>query len=146
MIRGMLVAGALVAGVSSVMAQSDPIAERQEIMKKNNQEIRGLTNMLKGSVPFDLAKVQTALKGTAADYKKVSTLFPDNSQTGHETRALPKIWTDRAGFDAAMVKLISATEAAQTSIKDEASFKTEFPKVSGACDACHDVYRAPRQR
>ncbi len=145
MIRGMLVAGALIAGLSSVMAQSDPIAERQEIMKKNNQEIRTLSNMQKGSVPFDLAKAQTALKGTSTDYKKVATLFPDNSQTGHETRARPNVWTDKAGFDAAMVKLISAAESAQASIKDEASFKTEFPKVSAACDSCHDTYRAPRR-
>ncbi|MDB5546359.1 MAG: cytochrome [Hyphomicrobiales bacterium] len=145
MIRGVLVAGALIAGLSSVMAQSDPIAERQQVMKKNNQEIRTLTNMLKGAAPFELDKVQATLKGTAADYKKVAALFPATSQTGGETRALPKIWTDKPAFDASMAKLISAAESAQVAIKDEASFKTEFPKVSAACDACHDTYRAPRK-
>lgn len=144
MLRGMLVVGALIAGLSSVMAQSDPVAERQQVMKKNNQELRVLTNMQKGAAPFELDKVQAALKGTVADYKKVATLFA-TSQTGGETRALPKIWTDKAGFDASMAKFIAVTESAQASIKDEASFKTEFPKVSAACDSCHDTYRAPRK-
>jgi cytochrome c556 len=145
MIRGVLVAGAFIAGLSSVMAQSDPIAERQQVMKKNSQELRLLTNMQKGAAPFELDKVQAALKGTVADYKKVATLFPANSQTGGETRALPKIWPDKPGFDASMAKFIAVTDAAQASIKDEASFKTEFPKVAAACDSCHDTYRAPRR-
>jgi hypothetical protein len=146
--RGILFAGALIVGLSSVsavIAQSDPIAERQQIMKKNNQELRPLTNVLRGSAPFELDKVQAALKGTVSDYKRVAVLWSTESQTGQETRALPKVWTDKAGFDAAMSRFIAMAEAAQGTIKDEVSFKAEFPKIMTACDSCHETYRAARR-
>lgn len=149
--RGMLLTGALIvtasvsAMSSSLMAQSDPIAERQQLMKRNSQELRPLIAAQKGSAPFDLTQTQAALKSIVADYRKAATLFPDNSQTGGDTRALPKIWTDKANFDAGFTKAIATVEAAQAAIKDEASFKAEFPKVLNSCDSCHETYRAPRR-
>lgn len=145
MIRGLLAGSVILASIAAVSAQSDPISERKEIMKKNGQAFRAVSDMQKGAAPFDPAKVQAVLKSTAVDYKKFATLFPDNSQTGGETRALPKIWTDKAGFDASMTKFIASVEAAQTAIKDEASLKTEVAKISGGCDSCHETYRAPRR-
>jgi cytochrome c556 len=38
--------------------------------------------------------------------------------------------------------LAKAAKAAEASIKDEASFKTEWPKVVGNCGGCHKEFRA----
>lgn len=145
MIRGMLAGLALVASVAAVSAQSDPIVERQQLMKKNGQDMRTLSNMQRGSAPFDLAKAQATLAGLVIDSRKAAALFPANSQTGGETRSLPKIWTEKAAFDASFAKFEATIVAAQAATKDEASFKGEFTKISNACDSCHEAYRAPRR-
>src|SRR4051794_26799468 len=144
MVRGMLVAGALIAGLSSVVAQSDPIAERQQMMKGMSQAGKAPAAMLKGEAPFDLAAVQTSLKTFADAGKKGPSLFPENSKTGHDTAALPAVWTKKADFDGQFAKFAEVATAAQASIKDEASFKSNFPNVVRACGGCHETYRAKR--
>ena len=147
MSRELLIATAFVAGLSSVaaVAQNNVIAERQQLMKQNLQANRTMTNMLKGTEPFDLAKVQATLKGFATDYHKLPGLFPPGSEAGGETRALPKIWAEKAKFDQVNADFEKAVSVASAAIKDEASFKVEFPKVVANCDTCHDAYRAPRR-
>jgi cytochrome c556 len=99
---------------------------------------------LKGEAPFDLAAVQTALKTFAEAGKKGPSLFPENSKTGHDTAALPAVWTNKADFDAQFAKFAEAATAAQASIKDEASFKATFPGVVRGCGGCHETYRAKK--
>jgi cytochrome c556 len=144
MVRGILVAGALIAGLSSVAAQSDPIAERQQMMKGMSQAAKGPGAMLKGEAPFDLAAVQTSLKSFADAGKKGPTLFPENSKTGHDTAALPAVWTKKADFDGQFTKFAEVATAAQASIKDEATFKATYPNVLKSCGGCHETYRAKK--
>lgn len=70
------------------------------------------------------------------------TLFPADSKTGGETKALPSIWENKAKFDGIFAKLDTDLAAAITAVKDEASFKAEAPKVLGNCGACHNDFRA----
>jgi cytochrome c556 len=140
----MLAGLALVAGVAAVSAQSDPIAERQQLMKGQSQAARAPGAMLKGEAPFDLAAVQATLKTFADGAKKAPALFPENSKTGHDTAALPAVWTAKADFDGQFAKFGETVALAQTSIKDEASFKANFPGVLKACGTCHETYRAKK--
>ena len=146
MIRGMFVAAALVVGLSSVaaIAQNAAIAERQQLMKGLSQAGRAPGAMLKGEQAFDLAAVQTSLKTFADTAKKAPSLFPAGTETGNDTAALPKVWSDKADFDAKWAKFGADAEAAQVSIKDEASFKANFPGVVRACGGCHESYRAKK--
>lgn len=144
MIRRFLVAGILLAGVTGVMAQSDPIAERQQLMKNVSQAARAPGAMLKGEAPFNLEQVQATLKVFAESAKKAPTLFPENSKTGHDTAALPKVWTDKADFEAKFASWEKEAVALQASIKDEASFKAGFPNVMKSCGGCHESYRAKK--
>ncbi len=146
MIRGMFVAAALVVGLSSVaaLAQNATIAERQQLMKGLSQAGRTPGAMLKGEQAFDLAAVQTSLKTFADTAKKAPGLFPAGTETGNDTAALPKIWSDKADFDAKWAKFGADAEAAQASIKDEATFKANFPGVVRACGTCHEPYRAKK--
>jgi len=145
--RGILFAGALIVGLSSVsavIAQSDPIAERQQAMKGLSQAARAPGAMLKGEAPFDLAAVQATLKTFADAAKKGPALFPDDSKTGRDTASLPAVWTNKSDFNMQFARFGEAAVAAQTSIKDEASFKANFPTVLKSCGGCHETYRAKK--
>jgi cytochrome c556 len=113
-------------------------------MKGLSQAGRAPGAMLKGDQAFDLAAVQASLKTFADTAKKAPTLFPAGTETGNDTAALPKVWSDKADFEAKWAKFGADAEAAQASIKDEASFKANFPGVVRACGGCHESYRAKK--
>ena len=70
-------------------------------------------------------------------------LFPDNSKSGGETRALPKIWSDRKGFDA---QIAAFAKAAAARPKDAEGLKKAFPAVGKVCGDCHEGYRAAAKK
>jgi cytochrome c556 len=140
--RSFLALAALIAGTGAVLAQApDPITARKDAFKSWGAAAREPGQMLRGEAAFDLAKAQNLLKTLAEGAPKMAALFPESSKSG-DTKALPVIWEKKADFDALFVKLANDATAAQAAIKDEASFKTELPKVLGNCGACHNTYRA----
>lgn len=143
MIRGIVAAGALVACLTSVMAQSNPIAERQQLMKNLSQASRAPGTMLKGETAFDLQVVQASLKTYADVAAKAPALFVQGAGSG-ETAALPAVYAKKADFDAKWAQFGKDATAAQVSIKDEASLKATLPGVLRACGACHEDYRAKK--
>lgn len=140
MIRTVLVVAGLGLGLTPVMAQSNPIAERQQTMKKVGGATREGAAMAKGDVPFDAAKAQAVFKTYADAAKIMPTLFPDTSKTGGDTTASPKIWEDQAGFKAAFAKFEADAETGMKAT-DLASFRTAFGAATKECGACHEVYR-----
>ena len=135
--------GVIAVGASLVYAQSAAIGQRQAILKTFGGAMKDPGGMLKGEIPFDLAKVQASLKVLAEGAPKLKDLFPDDSQSGAATEALPAIWANKADFVARFDKLAADATAATTAIKDEASFKAEWPKLGGNCGGCHKTYRKP---
>jgi cytochrome c556 len=142
MMRSIFVAGALALGVTAAVAQATNVIEqRQNLMKQNGAHTRTVSGMLRGQAPFDMAQVQTALQNYVAVGQQFHTLFPEDSKTGNNTKALPAIWENKADFTAQSLKLSQDAQAALTAIKDEATFKTEMPKVLGNCQSCHSKYQ-----
>ena len=137
-------AAALVFVAAVATADDSPIVQRKTILKGFGDATKPVAGMLKGEVPFDNAAVQKALATYVEGTKKLPALFPDNSKTGDETAALPKIWEDKAKFEGIYSKLGTDAAAAAVAIKDEASFKANIGKVLGNCKACHDDYRAKK--
>ena len=133
-----------VLATGAAIAQNDPIAQRKAILKDIGDATKPIAAMLKGEAAYDNAVVQKSLATIAGGSQKLPALFPDNSKTGGDTAALPKIWDEKAKFDDLFVKLTAAASAAQGSIKDEASFKTNIRSVLGSCKSCHDDYRAKK--
>ena len=97
--------------------------------------------MLRQEAPFDLAIVRTSLKTIAEGAPKLKTLFPDDSKSGAYTEALPMVWQKKDAFLAILDKLAATAAAAGTTVKDEATFRSEWGKVSANCRECHKVYR-----
>ncbi len=128
----------------AVVAQNDPIAQRKALMKAIGDTGRAPAAMLKGEQPFDLAAVQTALKAMQAAGKASLALYPDNSKSGGDTVALPKIWENKADFNAKLAKLESDATSGLSKITDEASFKASYPDILRGCGDCHRDYRGRR--
>jgi cytochrome c556 len=142
MIRIVLAALAVALGITVVVAQSDPIAARKALMKKNGEEAKIGTAMVKGEAPFDLAKMQTMFATFADSATKMPALFPDNSKTGGETAALPAIWENKADFDARMANFGKNANAAKAEIKDADTFKAKWGGFAkDNCGGCHEKYR-----
>lgn len=141
MIRTALVAAGLVLGLTAVVAQSDPIAERKAAMKAVGAATGLGAKIAKGEEAFDAAKVQGIFKTYIDTAKKMPTLFPDSSKTGGESTAAPKIWEDQAGFKAAFVKFEADATAGAAGATDLAGFRTAFGNVTKNCGSCHETYR-----
>ncbi len=127
--------------VSAVIAQSKAIGERREIMKGVGAAAKDGAAMARGSAPYDNVKAVEVFVVYANAAAKMPALFPDDSKSGGETTAAPKIWEDMAGFKAGFAKMESEAKAAQASVKDIDSFKTAFGAMGKQCGACHEVYR-----
>jgi cytochrome c556 len=144
LIRTVLAVTALVIGVATVSAQSDPIAARKALMKGNGDQAKIASAMLKGEAPFDLTKAKAVLASFEQAGEKGPALFPDNSKTGGETAALPKIWQDKADFDARLTKLAADAKAAAGTVTDLDSFKAAMGTIGKQCGGCHELYRAKK--
>jgi cytochrome c556 len=141
MIRTVLATMALAIGVTAVAAQSDPIAARKALMKANGDQAKIGAAMAKGEAPFDLDKAKKVFATFEESGVKAPDLFPDNSKTGGETAALPKIWEDKADFNAKLAKFAADSKAAASSVTDLDSFKTAWTGVVKQCGGCHETYR-----
>jgi cytochrome c556 len=136
---------ALAVGATVVLAQNTgAIAARKDAMKAFGAAFKDPADMAAGKAPFDLAKVQASLKKLEDLAPKGKTLFPDDSQKG-DTAALPVAFQNKADLFAKFDKLAADAKAAQAAIKDEASFKTEWPKIGANCGGCHKVYREAKK-
>lgn len=125
---------------TAVVAQSDVIQARKALMKDMGDQTKVAGAMAKGDVPFDAAKAAAIFKSYTDDGAKFGTLFPAGSETG-DTKAAPAIWSDRAGFDAALAKFKGDVAANIGKIGTEAGFKTAMAAVGDNCRACHQTYR-----
>lgn len=137
-----LLAAALVpAAAGLAVAQGDPIKERRAIMKAIGEQTDVGAAILKGQQPFDAAKAAAIFKTYADGAAKVGALFPEGSDKG-ETKATAAVWTDRAGFNAALAAFSKAVAENAGQATTEAGFKTAFTAVAETCRTCHRTFKA----
>ncbi len=145
MIRVLSVVLTLAVGVTAVYAQSSAITQRKEAMKAQAAAAKEPGAMMKGEAKFDLAKVHSSLAVYQEQAAKVKNFWPDDSKAGGETDAMPAIWEKKSDFLGRFDKFAADAKAATAAIKDEVSFKSEWPKVMSNCGGCHKEYRKPKQ-
>ena len=136
----------LILSVSAVLAQSDPVKEREDLMKGNQKGADVVVAMMTGKAPYDAKAVDAAFAQWADTAQKLPGLFPDNSKTGGDNRASPKIWVNKKDFDAKAAEFAKAV--ADNRAKAEASLeglRAAIPVVGEACDNCHKEYRLSKR-
>ena len=141
---GAVLTGAL--GIGLAFAQANPIKERMELMEANGKAMKIASDMAKGEKPFDAKAAADAMKSINASVDKFVTLFPDGSEKGMDTRALPAIWKNKQDFTDWGKQLKEDTAKAQTAAASGLDgFKTAVAEVGKTCGGCHKDYRAEKK-
>jgi cytochrome c556 len=145
-VRAILAALAVGLSVGAAIAQQDPVTIREDLMKKNNDHAKVVVQMMRGQAPFDAAAVDAAFAQWADTAQKLPRLFPDNSKTGGDNRASPKIWLNKKDFDAKAAAFAKAVAENHDTAKSSLDgLRAAIPVVGKACDNCHEDYRLSKQ-
>ncbi len=145
MLRTAGLAAALLVPAALAAASPAVIAERQAGFRLLRDSMEAIQRVVQLRGPN--AEALPHARAIAEQAPKIKTLFPPGSDTGGNTRALPSIWTDRAGFervaDAFTAQSNSLLAAAQGT--DQRALAQAFEATAAACGACHRPYRAPQR-
>ena len=142
--RMLIVGGALLLGMGAVWAQQDSAKEAQTLMKGNGKNAGAMSAMVKGEKPYDQATVDSALAQFEDTAKKLPTLFPASAKgvkLDGDYSTSPKVWEDKAGFDAKIASFAKTVSEAKGKIKDLDSLKANMPAIGKECGGCHETYR-----
>ena len=134
-------AGAMVGGTTIALAQDDVIKQRQENRKQTAATMRAIKGVIDAKGDVKTVVPQAAkLKELEATFIK---MFPAGSDKG-DTKALPTVWSDMAGFPAASKNADAAFDklAAAAGSGDLAAVTAAFGDTGKACGACHEKFRA----
>src|SRR5215472_9509959 len=124
------------------------VLARQTHYKELGKVFGGIGAELRKDAPDKaaIAADATTANGLA---QQLPTWFPKGSgpEAGVKTAAKAEIWSDAAGFDAAVAKLQAETGklADAAAGGDVDAIKAQFRATAGACNACHEKYRAPAE-
>lgn len=140
----------LAAGAALAQAPASPgaqaVAQRQQNFKQLGRAFKGLMDEMKKPAPDKavLAANATRMNDLA---KQEANWFPKGSgpEAGVKTGAKPIIWSDPAGFAAAVKRLQGETGKLQqvAASGDVAALRVQAQATGGACKNCHDKYRVP---
>ena len=134
-----LLALALPAGLA--WAQADAIGQRQAGLKRMAQQLQAVKAVVDGG--GDARAAAAPAQEMVSFFQGFPALFPPGSDKG-ETKALPSVWSDRAGFEGASATMLAAAQKLQAAANagDAAALSAAFREAGGACGACHRGYRA----
>lgn len=120
----------------------DPIELRQTGLDLLAGNFAGIKAVI--TAKGDLKTLENPAKAMQRWAMVMPTLFPKGSETGHNTKALPEIWSDSAGFQKAAAALGDAAGKLAVAARagDADAVATEFKAVGDACGACHRGFRA----
>jgi cytochrome c556 len=132
---------AVSAATTIAWAQADVIKERQENRKQTAAAMRAIKGIIDAKGATSGAVEQAAkLKTLQVAFDK---MFPPGSDKG-DSKALPAVWTDSAGFEAAGKNAVAAYDKLSVAAGsgDMAALTAAFGDAGKACGACHDKFRA----
>ncbi len=120
----------------------DLIAVRQAAFSLNNGSFGFIRSVV--AAKGDVKPLEAPAKAIAKWAAVIPTMFPKGTETGDDTKALPEIWSDPAGFQKAAATMgTAATKLADAAKAGDAEAVAADTKVLGeACGGCHRPYRA----
>lgn len=143
-IKSITLSTLFIAGVA--IAGSDPIKTRQHLMEDTRDAAKVIGGMLKQEQTFDAEAAMAAFKVWKKTALEAGDLFPEGSETGHETEAKASIWTDRDGFNQKMADFNTQVDAAIAASPDSLeALKGAAGPVFKTCKGCHEGYRVEKE-
>jgi cytochrome c556 len=142
-LRLALCAAGLLAGMGIAHAEGlDPIAVRQTAMALTGGDFMFLRSVV--AAKGDVKPLEAPAKAIARWTTMIPLVFPAGSDKGGETKALPEIWSDRAGFEkyARMAGEIATRIAVAAKAGDAETVASDTKLLGEQCSGCHKAYRA----
>lgn len=147
--QALSVALALSAAALALPAQAqfakaeDAVKYRQSAYAVMGHHFGRLGAMANGRAPFDAATAAADGDVLAAVVKLPAAGFVAGSESAHNTRALPALWTEQAKFKEMNDNMLAATAKLATAAKSGNldQLKAAFGPAAQTCKACHDAYR-----
>jgi cytochrome c556 len=134
--------GAVLISGMAVAQELDIIELRQVGMDLQGGTYTGIRAVV--GAKGDLKSLEKPARALERWGKDIPMVFPAGTEKGHNTKALPKIWSDSAGFQKAALKL--SEEAGKLAVaakaNDADAVAAATKSVGDACKACHDSFRA----
>ena len=125
-------------------AQSGPnlIETRQVAFALLSGDFGGINAVI--ALKGDVKTLESRARAMARYAAIIPSLFPPGTAAGNNTKALPEVFSDAAGFQkAAMAMGAAATKLADSAKAGDADMVAADAKAVGAaCGACHNSYRA----
>ncbi len=117
------------------------IKGRKAMFSENYQNAKKISILLKSK---KIEEAKPLIKKISDNYKKLLDYFPENTNKGFKTEALPSIWENKDQFNALMQKasedMIKLAKAIDTA-EDLRAVQKEL--MWSNCSACHNRFRAP---
>ena len=138
-------------GIYGARAEMPPGTAAEELIATRQADMAIQTSLLEAimmaiGADADILSLKDAAEAIEALGTAIPELFPEGTERGHNTRARPAVWSDRAGFEKAAANLAEAARRmANAAATDN---RTEFAKANlatvAACSTCHMAYRGAR--
>ena len=133
--------------MASTAVYADAISDRKAAMKNVGGAMKAMVGMVKGKTEYDQRVAALALGVIDNALIGFPELFPAGTETGGESIASPKIFSDMNGFKAAIAKTREDIAAVTAFMPEDVdTFRAEFGKVAGNCKSCHENYRIPKDK
>lgn len=123
----------------------DAVKYRQSAMFVMANHFGRIGAMVAGRAPYDAAAAAANAEVVATMSKLPFVGFVDGTAGTEKGKASAKIWTDKAGWDAAAKKMQDEVAKLATASKANNldTLKAAFGEVGKTCKGCHDDYRNP---
>ena len=119
----------------------DIIKGRQALLSKNYSTAKRVQSF---SAKGDFEKAQKLMIEMSENYEVLLDLFPDNTQQGFNTEALPVIWEEKDAFNALMKKASDDMIKLTSIIEETDDTRGTIKQMMWSnCKSCHTKYRMP---
>lgn len=137
---------AMSAGLAMAGPADDSVNGRQGCMKANGAAMGALVPVVKGEAAFDKAVLDAAVAKVEAACAGWGNWWSADHKQGETVKSYAKeaIWTDNATFQTAGATFVTALGGLKAAT-DDATFKAAFGPFGGACQGCHEKFRAPKE-
>lgn len=128
----------MVAGAAS----ADVVDQRVKGFKAHSDNLKAVKAAVDSG---DASAAVDPAKAMVIWAKQIPEMFPEGSGTG-DTRALPAIWSDWAGFEKAAANHLAAVEKLEAVAEsgDASALGDQLKATGGTCGACHKQFRAEK--
>ena len=143
LIRTTMAAAMLLATAGLARADAPNVIEmRQTGMGLGSANLAGIRAVI--AAKGDVKTLENPAKALQRWAAFIPSVFPKGTETGGNTRALPEIWSNSAGFQKAAAGLGEAAGVLMAAAKagDAEAVAAAVKGVGDACGTCHGTYRA----